>query len=116
MAENVQVDDNEYKNGYNQFITALDMAQLKKVAAGIRRIDFNKPKSSYMKMYDDFLNIDLPEIKKNVKMTWVHDVIDSRVDSLSRFISNNWSLPKDLSKEFEKNADYIDKLSNVWHR
>ena len=102
------------KNNYNQFITALDMAQLKKVAAGIRRIDFDKPKSSYMKLYDDFIQCEVPEIKKKVKMSWVRDVIDSRVSALSAIICENWNAPKYLMKEFEKHADYIDKLSNVW--
>lgn len=103
------------KRSYNQFITALDMAQLKKVASGLRRIDFDKPKSSYMKECDDFIRIEVPEIKSKVKMKWVNDVIDSRISAITYFVSCNWGLPKELSKEFNKHAEYIEKLSNTWN-
>ena len=104
----------EVKTQFNQFITALDMAQLKKIAAGLRRIDFDKPKPKYMKECDDFIRNEVPEIKSKVKMHWVNDVIDSRISTIAYFASRNWGLPKELSKEFEKHAEYIEKLSNTW--
>ena len=104
------------KAQYNQFITALDMAQLKKVALGIRGVKFDAPKHTYMKAYDDFLKKDLPQIMSNVKMRWVAEVIDSRIYKLTQFTTGNWGFPKELEKEFEKTADYIEKVSNVWKR